>query len=74
MTLNPEDPHAMGARTVSHPPSSDHRPCPRCDAEMREILRIAPTMHEKGLVAYECGLCGYITSELEPAIQQRRRA
>ncbi len=54
--------------------SPDRRPCPRCHAVMHEIVRIPPTLHQKGLVAYECAQCGYIASELEPAVEQRHRA
>jgi hypothetical protein len=31
-----------------------------------EVVSIAPTLHEPGLIAYECSNCGYLTSELEP--------
>jgi hypothetical protein len=40
---------------------------------MSDILTIAPTPREPGLIAYECSSCGYITSVLlQPADQQRR--
>ena len=38
--------------------------CPRCKAPMNEVLRIAPVVHEHGLIAYEFGSCGYVTSAL----------
>jgi hypothetical protein len=44
--------------------------CPRCQASMREITRIAPLGHEAGLVAYECSACDYVTSVLVPAGRQ----
>jgi hypothetical protein len=31
---------------------------------MHEVLRIAPVVHELGLIAYECASCGYVTSVL----------
>jgi hypothetical protein len=37
------------------------RHAPRCEAQMDEILRIAPLAKEPGLVAYECPKCGYVT-------------
>jgi len=43
--------------------------CPRCKAgDMDELLSIAPSLNDKGLVAYECPSCGCVTSVLvEPA-------
>ena len=41
--------------------------CPRCKAPMEEVIRIAPALHEPGLVAYECPSCRYVTSVLTPA-------
>jgi uncharacterized Zn finger protein len=38
--------------------------CPRCKNSMDELLRIAPTPKDKGLIAYECSTCGYVTSVL----------
>ena len=47
--------------------------CSRCNVMMSDILTIAPTLHEPGLIAYECPNCGYVTSILtQPASQQRR--
>jgi hypothetical protein len=46
--------------------------CYRCKGHMEEIMRIAPLLHEPGLVAYECGQCGYLTSVVEPPIDPRR--
>jgi C4-type Zn-finger protein len=40
--------------------------CTRCNADMIEILTIAPMFHEPGLIAYECPKCGYVTSHLLP--------
>ncbi len=31
---------------------------------MNEVLGIAPVVHEHGLIAYEFGSCGYVTSAL----------
>jgi hypothetical protein len=43
-------------------------PCPRCRAQMDEVLRIAPATSDPGLVAYECPQCRYVTSVLlEPS-------
>jgi len=47
-------------------------PCAQCHGEMREITRVAPTLHEQGLVAYECSRCGHLTSALVPAMEQPR--
>lgn len=38
--------------------------CPRCTNSMDELLRIAPTATDQGLIAYECSSCGYVTSVL----------
>jgi len=38
--------------------------CPRCGTTMEEVVSIAPTLGEPGLVAYECPNCVYVTSEL----------
>lgn len=38
--------------------------CPRCTNSMDELLRIAPTAKDQGLIAYECSSCGYVTSVL----------
>ena len=38
--------------------------CARCKSPMDELLRIAPTNHDQGLIAYECPSCGYVTSVL----------
>jgi DNA-directed RNA polymerase subunit RPC12/RpoP len=38
--------------------------CARCKSPMDELLRIAPTGHDQGLIAYECPSCGYVTSVL----------
>jgi hypothetical protein len=40
---------------------------------MSDILTIAATLREPGLIAYECSSCGYITSILLPPADQRRR-
>ena len=40
---------------------------------MADILTIAPTLHEPGLIAYECSNCGYITSVLLRAGDRQRR-
>jgi hypothetical protein len=31
---------------------------------MEEAVRIAPLVHESGLIAYECSACRYVTSVL----------
>jgi hypothetical protein len=31
---------------------------------MEEVVRIEPTLREKGLIAYECPECVYVTSVL----------
>jgi DNA-directed RNA polymerase subunit RPC12/RpoP len=41
--------------------------CRKCGGAMQEILTIAPTSRERGLVAYECRRCGHKTSVLQPA-------
>lgn len=42
--------------------------CPRCNSAMDELLSIAPVLNERGLVAYECPRCGYVSSVLiEPS-------
>jgi transposase-like protein len=38
--------------------------CPRCTNSMGELLRIAPTANDQGLIAYECSSCSYVTSVL----------
>ena len=38
--------------------------CPRCNATMSEVARIAPLGREPGLIAYECPECVYVTSVL----------
>jgi hypothetical protein len=38
--------------------------CPRCKATMDEVVRIAPVVHQSGLVAYECPGCSYVTGIL----------
>jgi transposase-like protein len=51
--------------------NQDVMSCPRCRAAMDEVVRIEPTLREKGLIAYECPRCVYVTSVLlEP--QTRR--
>jgi hypothetical protein len=31
---------------------------------MNDVVRIEPTLHEPGLIAYECPSCVYVTSVL----------
>jgi uncharacterized Zn finger protein len=38
--------------------------CPRCNAPMKDVVRIAPAQSDPGLIAYECPSCGYVTSVL----------
>jgi transposase-like protein len=40
--------------------------CPRCEAQMDEVVRIEPIQHEPGLIGYECPSCCYVTSVLIP--------
>ena len=47
--------------------------CPRCKAAMDEVVRIEPTLGEKGLIGYECPNCTYVTSVLlEPQTLKER--
>jgi hypothetical protein len=41
--------------------------CPRCKAQMDEVVRIEPIQHEPGLIGYECPSCSYVTSVLIPS-------
>jgi hypothetical protein len=41
--------------------------CPRCQAAMDEVVRIAPLGRSQGLVAYECPRCVYVMSVMLPA-------
>jgi C4-type Zn-finger protein len=42
--------------------------CPRCGTAMDEVVSIAPSFGDPGLIAYECPNCVYVTSELvQPA-------
>jgi transposase-like protein len=44
---------------------TDMPDCPRCKAAaMSDIVTIPPTLHQPGLIAYECSKCGYVTSVL----------
>ena len=36
----------------------------RCGTAMKDVVTIAPVVHEPGLVAYECPKCGRVTSVL----------
>ena len=38
--------------------------CPRCGTAMEEVVSIAPSFGDPGLIAYECPNCVYVTSEL----------
>jgi C4-type Zn-finger protein len=38
--------------------------CPRCGTAMKEVVSIAPSLGEPGLLGYECPNCVYVTSEL----------
>jgi transposase-like protein len=44
--------------------------CPRCGATMEEVVSIAPSLGDPGLIAYECPSCVYVTSELLQSSQQ----
>jgi hypothetical protein len=46
--------------------------CPRCKAQMMEVVSIAPMLHEPGLIAYECSKCGYLTSVVQPPTEPQR--
>src|SRR5262249_26408354 len=42
--------------------------CPRCGTPMDEVVTIAPSLGEPGLIGYECPNCVFVTSELvQPA-------
>ena len=43
--------------------------CPRCRAaQMKEIVAIAPVADDpRGLIAYECPNCSYVTSVVYPS-------
>jgi hypothetical protein len=68
----PEQPMAGSGAPMSGSGPADLPRCPQCQAEMREVLSIAPAAHEKGLIAYECTHCGHLTSVLVPAVEQSR--
>jgi DNA-directed RNA polymerase subunit RPC12/RpoP len=44
--------------------SSDLPPCSRCKTTVVEVVSIAPTQTELGLIAYECPRCGHVGSVL----------
>src|SRR5262249_788508 len=46
--------------------------CPRCEAPMEEVVRIAPAQNGPGLIGYECPSCNYVTSVLTPSKSPRR--
>jgi hypothetical protein len=47
---------------------NDAPACPRCQAPgMSEVVRVAPMLHEAGLIAYECPKCGHLTSVIVPS-------
>jgi len=46
--------------------------CPRCDGELRELVRVEPFGTEQGLITYECSRCGHLISDvIEPPAKQR---
>jgi hypothetical protein len=49
------------ARTKRREPTAA---CPRCGTTMEEVVSIAPSLGEPGLIAYECPNCVYVMSEL----------
>jgi hypothetical protein len=52
-------------RVVSDRSKTKHNmSCPRCGTAMNDVVRIEPTLHEPGLIAYECPRCVYVTSVL----------
>jgi transposase-like protein len=52
-------------RVVSDRSRTKHNmSCPRCGTAMNDVVRIEPTLHEPGLIAYECPRCVYVTSVL----------
>jgi hypothetical protein len=68
----------MGPSTVSEckpiePQCIEPPACRKCGGEMQEIVSIAPTVKEPGLVAYECRRCGHKTSVLQQADASRER-
>jgi transposase-like protein len=75
--LYPDDPDVARMSDLSTKSSMS---CPRCRAAMEEVVRIEPTMQEKGLIAYECPNCVYVTSVLlepiaarAPSVRRRRQ-
>jgi DNA-directed RNA polymerase subunit RPC12/RpoP len=43
---------------------NDLPPCSRCKTRVVEVVSIAPTQTEPGLIAYECPRCGHVGSVL----------
>jgi len=50
----------------------DLPPCSRCKATVTEVVSIAPTEKEPGLIAYECPKCGHVGSVLLPPEAKER--
>jgi hypothetical protein len=38
---------------------------------MLEVVSIAPTLDEPGLIAYECGKCGHLTSVIQQPAEEK---
>src|SRR5262249_44502451 len=57
-------PNLSRRNSMSEPSTSSSMSCPRCRAAMDEVVRIEPTLREKGLIAYECPKGVYVTSVL----------
>jgi len=53
---------ASGVQSLN---SDDRQPCAQCKAPMVEVVRIAPVLHEPGLIAYECPQCGHVCSIIQ---------
>ena len=52
----------MGSRVSDVLKRPDTVQCPRCQAMMDEVVRIAPLQDDPGLIGYECPSCKYVTS------------
>ena len=61
-----------GFRFETETKRADLPDSPRCKtAVMLDILSIAPTLHQPGLIAFECPNCGYVTSVLQQPADHR---
>jgi hypothetical protein len=68
-TQNQEPSSAAGAMPErQRTKQNDLSRCPRCAAQMAEVVSIAPLDYAQGLIAYECPNCRYVTSVVVPPI------